>query len=83
MLVPHCALNSNVCEEFWTGFALWRRSPSKGRWCDNVFAWGNFIVHLAGKSPASYKKWLFQTFASSIEARAEYQGLPPGGPPRG
>ena len=83
MLVPHCALNSNVCEEFWTGFVLWRRSPSKGRWCDNVFAWGNFIVHLAGKSPASYKKWLFETFASRIEARAEHQGLPPGGPPRG
>lgn len=53
-IVDSCMLNSNVCEEFW--FALIGIKTSH---CNNKYHDGDFVLHLAGKSPRFYKSFLF------------------------
>jgi hypothetical protein len=66
-VLPACVgFNSNICEEFWTGLILWRRTPWKGMWCENVFKAGDFVLHLAGKAPAFYRNWLVIEFHKLI-----------------
>mmetsp|Transcript_18188 Transcript_18188/g.35723 ORF Transcript_18188/g.35723 Transcript_18188/m.35723 type:complete len:394 (-) Transcript_18188:225-1406(-) len=62
-VLPYCAFNSNICEEFWTGLILFRRRQVAGWICDNVYANGDFIIHFAGKTPSSWRNWLFLEFA--------------------
>ncbi|GBG34405.1 Xyloglucan 6-xylosyltransferase 1 [Hondaea fermentalgiana] len=68
-VVPYCAFNSNICEEFWTGLALFRRIRWPGWFCDNIYANGDFIIHFAGKSPASWRNWLFLKFAELADTK--------------
>lgn len=70
--VEPCALNANVCEEFWTGLILWRRTPWKGWFCDNVYHAGDFVIHFAGKSPAAYRNYLITAFAQAIKHNYGY-----------
>lgn len=56
-IVHFCALNSNVCEEFWYGLFLIRRT-----WCKNKYKRGHFVVHFAGKSPSFYRNHLIRKF---------------------
>mmetsp|Transcript_14689 Transcript_14689/g.31336 ORF Transcript_14689/g.31336 Transcript_14689/m.31336 type:complete len:365 (-) Transcript_14689:471-1565(-) len=67
-VIPHCALNSNVCEEFfYSMFTFLRRTPLNHFLpCKNMFKTGNFIIHPAGKSPSAYKTWLIQEFEKKI-----------------
>lgn len=61
-VVQYCALNSNICEEFWTALVLWRRTRWEGWFCDNVYERGDFVVHFAGKAPSFYRNWIFLAF---------------------
>uniref|UniRef100_A0A7S2WSY7 Uncharacterized protein n=1 Tax=Mucochytrium quahogii TaxID=96639 RepID=A0A7S2WSY7_9STRA len=74
-IVPYCALNSNICEEFWFGFMLYRRPHVPGWHCANKYENGDFILHLAGRSPSSYRDWLFLKFKPMIDSRGKRLGL--------
>lgn len=58
-IIPSCVFNSNVCEElFYTMFTTLKKKD-----CSNEYMKGDFIVHLAGKSPAIYRNYLLKQFA--------------------
>jgi len=71
-IMPFCAFNSNICEEFWTGLILYRRTKISGWVCENVYRTGDFIIHLAGKSPNWYRNWIFLKFAKLAEERRDF-----------
>lgn len=67
-LVPHCALNANPCEEIWTAFFLFRASPAGDWFCANEYKLGDFIAHVAGKEPKTFKAFLVKKMAELGDA---------------